>query len=63
MYNTKHQGNYETSMSACINWICFRPSIIEVSGVEDIKQRIVGEKKSQVVNLEMLLGGGGGSVV
>ena len=35
-YNAAHQGSYESSMSACINNIFFRPSIVEFNNVEEI---------------------------
>lgn len=35
-YNTNHGRSYEASMSACINGIFFRPSILKLS-IEEIK--------------------------
>jgi len=36
-YNDKHSSGYEGSMSACINWMFYQPSVVEVVGLEDIK--------------------------
>lgn len=41
-YNRAHSRSYEASMSACINAISFRPSILKLS-LEEIKQHLDGE--------------------
>jgi hypothetical protein len=40
-YNAKHRQNYEGSMSACINYISFRPSVVRVESAEDIGERLL----------------------
>jgi hypothetical protein len=42
MYMEWHDRSHEASMSACLNHITFQPSIVKVSGVDEIK-KIVGE--------------------
>ena len=39
-YNRNHRRGFEASMSACINYIQFQPSIVKVEGLEDVKKRI-----------------------
>ena len=41
-YNRAHGRSYEASMSACINAISFRPSILKLS-IEEIKQHLDGD--------------------
>jgi hypothetical protein len=35
-YKEKHLGNYESSISACINWLQYNPSIIKVANQEEL---------------------------
>ncbi len=39
-YQGAHARGYEASMSACINWMYFQPSIIHAS-LEDVKHEII----------------------
>lgn len=42
-YDESHLRSYEGSMSACVNWMFFHPSIIKVEdGIEGLK-KLVGE--------------------
>jgi hypothetical protein len=43
LYMEWHKKDYEASMSACLNHMAFRPSIVKVSGVEEIR-KIVGDE-------------------
>jgi len=43
-YNDSHKRGYTSSMSACINWITYNPSIIKVSNLDEIGKNIVGNK-------------------
>jgi len=43
-YNRAHRRSYEASMSACINAISFRPSILRLS-IEEIQQYLEGEPR------------------
>ena len=39
-YNASHERGYEASMSACINNMTYSPSIIKVSGLEEIRTMV-----------------------
>ena len=39
-YNRKHSLGYEASMSACISFMQYRPSVIMVDGLDEIRDRI-----------------------
>jgi hypothetical protein len=39
-YNTSHERGYEASMSACINHMTYSPSIVKVSGLDEIKKMV-----------------------
>lgn len=56
-YNRAHVRSYESSMSACINGIMMRPSIVQVNGLDDIKQRILDEKTAQLMSFRNIAGG------
>jgi len=56
-YNRNHLRSYEGSMSACINAIMMQPSIVQVDGIEDIKQRILDEKTAQLKSFWGTAGG------
>lgn len=47
-YNSSHGRGYEASMSACLNYITFQPSIIEVENFEDIKNNIAAQEPKKV---------------
>jgi hypothetical protein len=50
-YNRAHGRSYEASMSACINAISFRPSILQMS-IEEIKAKLAdGAKVVQIRNV------------
>lgn len=42
-YRHAHERSHQSSMSACIHWLCFHPSIVVMHDLEDIKDRIIGE--------------------
>ena len=54
-YKSAHSRSYEGSMSACLNYITFQPSIIEIKDVEDIRNNIA-EEKPKTVRLSHLSG-------
>jgi hypothetical protein len=39
-YNSNHDRGYEASMSACLNFITYQPSVIKVENIEDIKNNV-----------------------
>jgi predicted ATPase len=39
-YNCNHNRGYEASMSACLNFITYQPSVIKVENIEDIKNSV-----------------------
>lgn len=42
-YNRKHRSGYEASMSVCINWLSFHPSIIKTNAdTQGDLKRLVG---------------------
>lgn len=46
-YNENHRRGYEPSMSACINFITFKPRILEFNGLQDMIDKlklVAGEK-------------------
>jgi len=47
-YKSCHSCSYEGSMSACLNFLTFRPSIIKIKDVEDIRDNIAVEKPRKV---------------
>lgn len=42
-YDHAHGRSYEGSMSACVNWMFFRPSVIKVAEGEKGLKRLVGK--------------------
>ncbi len=36
-YNNGHNRGYESSMSACLNWMSYNPSIVKISNQEELK--------------------------
>lgn len=48
-YNRFHNRGYESSMSACVNFIQFTPSIVEFKDLEEIKNNIAAEEPRLVV--------------
>lgn len=47
-YNSNHSRGFEASMSACLNYITFQPSIINVDNIEDIKNNVAAEEARNV---------------
>lgn len=47
-YRSYHYRSYEGSMSACLNFLTFRPSIIKIKDVEDIRDNIAAEKPRKI---------------
>ena len=47
-YKSAHTRSYEGSMSACLNYITFQPSIIEIKDANDIKNNIANERLETV---------------
>lgn len=41
-YRRFHLRSHESSMSACLNWMTYRPSILPVADTADIMKRLVG---------------------
>src|SRR3990167_4991100 len=54
-YQGAHARGYEASMSACINYIHFQPSIIHAS-LEDVKRDIIAED-AHAFSLRSVAGG------
>lgn len=55
-YNSKHRQSYEGSMSACVNWLLFRPKVVPITGVNDLLQRFFLSEKTQAVRLGSVAG-------
>ena len=47
-YKSCHSRSYEGSMSACLNFLIFRPSIIKIEDLEDIRDNIAAEKPHKI---------------
>lgn len=54
-YKRKHQQSFEGSMSACINWMQFQPSIVHMS-LSDIKKDLIDESKVEPVSMNSVSG-------
>jgi hypothetical protein len=54
-YQTCHKRSYESSMSACINYIGFRPRVIFIPNLDFVKNHI-GEKVPRLMNLRSVAG-------
>jgi hypothetical protein len=55
-YNENHARSYEASMSACVNYIYFQPSIVYVKSYDELKKKIVDEKDFKVYDLRCVAG-------
>jgi hypothetical protein len=45
-YNTAHSRSYESSMSACFNWLVFKPSIVSAKDLDEIKTWVGPEPRA-----------------
>jgi|ADurb_Leu_01_Slu_FD_contig_111_204794_length_4986_multi_2_in_0_out_0_3 hypothetical protein len=43
LYMEWHQRSHEASMSACLGYMTFQPSIVKVSGVDEIRKMVGNE--------------------
>ncbi len=54
-YNRSHRRGYEASMSACINAISFRPSIVSAADIDEIESLLAPDRS--VVAVRNVAGG------
>ena len=55
-YNQFHDRGYESSMSACINYIQFQPTILSFDNLQDMIQKLGLKEGSQPVRLSSISG-------
>jgi hypothetical protein len=55
-YHANHARSYEASMSACVNFIMFQPSIVQIKSYKELKEKIVDEKNFAVFELRNVAG-------
>lgn len=55
-YNQSHDRGYESSMSACINYIQFQPAILSFCDLQDMIQKLGLKEGSQPVHLSSISG-------
>jgi hypothetical protein len=55
-YNRNHGRSFEASMSACLNYLTFSPSIIEIQSEQDMVDQLVGAGPYQAMTLSSIAG-------
>jgi hypothetical protein len=55
-YKAKHHRGFEASMSACIHYMQFNPSVIKVRSYDDIAERLIQVKTAGPVSLRSVAG-------
>ena len=60
-YNRGHDRSFEGSMSACINWMSFQPSVISVNSDEELYS-FFGGKQARFMDIRHVSGGFCGAI-
>ena len=55
-YNSNHDRGYESSMSACMNYIEFQPKILGFNGLQDMIDKLKLSKGSRVSSISSVSG-------
>lgn len=60
LYNTNHARSYEGSMSACINWLFFRPAIVGFASLSALRKDLfagIADEDIRVYSVRNVSGG------
>ncbi len=55
-YNSSHRRGYEASMSACVNWLFFKPKVVSTTGTDDLLARFFLTPQCTAVRLGSVAG-------
>lgn len=55
-YNQAHGRGYESSMSACINYISFNPKLVQFKDLQELVEKLLGSEPPRLMHLRHIAG-------